>query len=106
MLAPRARLGLRERVGGEHLEDDRHAGVARDLRDAARGLVRDEVEVRGLAADHGAEADDRVVAAARRQAPRHERDLERARHPRHVDGVLGDAVRGEPRQRALGELAR
>ena len=38
------------------------------------------------------EADHRRVFAAGRQPLGHQRDLERARHPDQVDGVVGDAV--------------
>src|SRR5688572_16874454 len=50
----------------------------------------------GFAADHGAQRDQRVEfpaegAASQHQRLERERDLERARHARHVDVVRGDA---------------
>ena len=50
-------------VDGQDAEDDRHAGIERDAGDPGRALARDVLEVRGVAADDGADADDRVDVA-------------------------------------------
>src|SRR5512141_2732980 len=96
---------LLERVGREHAEDHRDTGRLRPLADAERGLLGHVVEVRRLAPDHGAEADHRRVPAARRQAPRDERQLERAGNPREVDVLIGGALGTEALERARHELA-
>ena len=79
-------------------------GQSARLRDPARGLVRHQVEVSRVATDHGAQTDDGVVGARSREAPGYERDLERARHPRHVDPILRHAVLGQLPRRQAGAL--
>ena len=61
-------------------------------------LAGDELEVRGVAADHAAEADDGVDAARRGQRLGRERQLERAGHPGLGDVVVGDAAAARPRR--------
>ncbi len=82
---------LVEVLGGQHAEHDGPAGVEADAHDPGRGLAGDVLEVRRLAADDAAEADHGVVVGG--QGLGGERDLERARHPRHGDVVVGDAGR-------------
>ena len=57
--------------------------VGRRRRDAVRDGRRDVFEVRRLAANQAAEADDRVEPAALGRALRRQRNLERARHAHH-----------------------
>ena len=61
---------------------------------------RDVFEVRRLAANQAAEADDGVEAPALRGVLRRQRDLERARHAHDRDVVRRDAGGRERRQRA------
>ena len=86
-----ARLALLDRLDGEHAERNRDARLDRRELQPRRGLARDVVEVRRLAADDRAERDDAGVAARLRERHRGERQLERARH-RHD----GDRVRRDP----------
>ena len=86
---PDAGQRLLHRVDGEHAEAAGHAGLELDVLDPARGLAADVVVVVGLAADHRAEADDRVVAAGLGGVLGDQRQLERAGHVEHVD--LADA---------------
>jgi hypothetical protein len=69
--------------------------------------MRDEIEVRGLPPDDGAETDDRVVRAGRGERARRERQLERARDPRDVEIVPIDVVRAQavhrPREQLRGD---
>ena len=59
----RAIDGLFERVAGEHAEDHRHARIELRELDAARRFRRHVIVVRGLAAQHAADANDRIEAA-------------------------------------------
>ena len=65
--------GLFQRVGGEHAEGDRHAGFHRDVGHALGGLGGHVIEMRRFAADHGAQADDGVVAVLAGQFAGHQR---------------------------------
>ena len=101
MLPAGASQRLCEVFRREDLEDAGNPGRSPDLRDAASHLCRDQVEVRGLSADHGSEADQSVEPARLGQAARDERDLESAGHPRERH-VLGDHA--VMRQAAAGAL--
>ena len=62
--AARASLGLFPIVGGENAEDDRHAGIEPSLLQSARRFSGHVIEVRRVAANHRAQRDDGVKAAA------------------------------------------
>ena len=102
---PRLLLGER----GDHAEGRGHAGVERDALDAGRRLPGHEVEVRRLALDHAAHADDRPRSGRSAPgAPRGLRQLERARHPVHVDRARPahrrrPARRSAPDEQPLGD---
>src|SRR5439155_10889016 len=83
-----------------------HAGLDRGELEAAGGLPRDEVEVRGLAADHTPERDDAYVPARLRQRHRGERELEGARYGHDDDRLARDAGLFERREGAVEELGR
>src|SRR4051812_14155530 len=76
-------------LDGEHPEPARHTGLELDVLDAARGLVADVVVVRGLTADHGADAGDALVVPGLGADLGRHRQLEAARHLDHVDLVPG-----------------
>ena len=85
-----------------------HAGLDRGELQAARGLARDVVEVRRLAAHDRAERDDAGVAARLRERHRRERQLERARNRHDRDGVTADPGRSSASsagRAAPGDLA-
>src|SRR5579884_1198372 len=90
------RLALLDRLHGEHAERDGDAGLDAGELEARRGLARDVVEVRRLAAHDRAERHDARVAPRLRERHRRERQLERARH--------GDD--GDPLRRHAGLLER
>ncbi len=90
-------------LGGEHAEGDRHAGLVRDARKAGGALAGDIVEVRGLAADHGAERDHGVVAAGCGDAPHHGRQVVGARHADQLEAGLQRAARDQRLHRAGDE---
>src|SRR3990172_3591343 len=96
---------LLEGVGREHAEDDRDPGLRGGQADAVGRLLGDVVEVRGLAADHRAQADHGGVPTAGGQALRHERKLERPGDPREVEVVVPRALRAEALERSLDHLA-
>ncbi len=87
---PRQRLRIG--VAGEDAVADRDAELELDARNARGRLVGDDLEVVGVAADHGAERDQRVVIAALREALQRERRLERARHGDDGDPFVGDTA--------------
>ena len=73
--------------------------VARDLGDAPRRLVRHEVEVRRVAADHRAEADHRVVRRPDRARRSAVSGISNAPGTQAtVDVVVGDAVPARARR--------
>ena len=90
MLAAGAIGGLFDGVDGQHTERCRDTGCGVHRRDALGGLAGDVLEVRGIAADHGAEADHRVNPAVRRELARGDRNLEGAGDPHHVDVTVAD----------------
>ena len=67
---------------------------------AVRHRRRDVLEVRRLAANQAAEADDRVEAPALGGVLRRQRNLEGARHADDRDVARRDAGRGQRRERA------
>ena len=71
--------GLLEGVDGEHAVRHRGRLVQRDPGQPVGDRAADVVEVGGLAADHHAQRDHRVVAAGQRLG--HHRQLDRARPP-------------------------
>ena len=79
-LALNAVLALFVVFGREDTVRHRDVVVECDAGDARRGLVRNQLEVIGLTADHGAERDQRVVFAGLRHLLQRKRDLESARH--------------------------
>ena len=102
--------GLLQGVGGEHAEDHRHARVAGHGGHALAHLRHHHVEVGGVAADHRAEGDHHLIAAAGRQPLGHQGNLEAAGHPGHIQLGAGgggvDAVAGEAVETAAEQLAR
>ena len=72
----------------------------------ARRLAGDVVEVRRLAADHGAERDDARVAARLRERHRRERQLERPGNGHDRDRLAAHARPLELVQRPGQQLAR
>src|ERR671911_55925 len=96
-------VGLLER---QHAEGDGDPRLERRELEAGRGLARDEVEVRRIAADDAAECDDARVAARLRQCHRRDRQLERAGDGHHRDRIARDARRVELSERSLEQLAR
>ena len=96
--AARARQRLIDVVGREHAEGDRNAGVAHHLAHAVGDADADVLEVRRAAANHDAQGDDGVVAAADGQGAGRLRELEGAGHPGDVDRV----GIGPPRDELLG----
>src|SRR5664279_134047 len=101
-----ARLGLLERIRREQPEADRHIEVRTRIGDPARRLASDEVEVRRLAANHGAEHDERMVALGGEQGASGCRKLPRARHPHDIDVLARPAMPGERINRAVHQLLR
>ena len=89
---------------------ERRSRTARRCRsetwDPARGLGAHVVVVRGLAADHRAEAHDARVAARLGRVLGGQRQLERARHVEHVDVAAPAAAEHLPRARdePLGQV--
>jgi len=88
VLASRPIHRLLKGVDGEHAEGCRDPCRRVDRCDATRRLTRDVVEVGGVAADHGPEADHGVDATVLRDFAGSNRSLEGARHPRDHD-VIG-----------------
>src|SRR5438270_13629810 len=78
---------LFDRVDREHPEAAGDAGLELHLLDPARRRRADIVVVIGLAADHGPEAHDPVVAARLRGVLCHQRQLERAGYLEWVGAV-------------------
>src|SRR6476646_7060687 len=99
--ATRALLGLLHRVGREQPEADRHIEVRARLGQSARGLASNEVEMRRLAADHGAQGDDGVVALGCEKHAGRAGKLPGARHPYHVDALARATVAGQGIDRSL-----
>ena len=92
-----------DRVGRQHAERHRDAGVARGVGDAVRHRGRDVVEVRRFAADDAAEADDGVEAPGLGGGARRLRNLEGARDREHLD--VGRARFRERRGRGVPQAA-
>src|SRR5690606_3326919 len=109
-LVPRLRArafdGLLEGVHGEDAEQHRHARFEGGLLEPGGDAGGDVLVVPRGPADDGAEGDDGVVAPARGQRLRDERDLEGARAPRDVHPVGADTVAGEGVEGALEEAPR
>ena len=82
-----------------------YARLATDLGHSAGGLGGHELEMRRLTADHRTEADRPHRSRPWRPSLGDQRDLERARHPGHVDRVVGDAMGPQARERSLQEPA-
>src|SRR5215211_201227 len=101
-----ARLGLLERLGRQHAERHRYAGLDRRQLQPARRLARDVVEVRRLAADHAPERDNAGVLPGLRECDRRDRQLEGARDGDDRDRLALDAGLLELVQRALEQPAR
>ena len=93
-------------VEREDAERDGHARLERGELEAARGLARDEVEVRRVAADDAAESDDAGVAAGLRERHRRERQLEGAGHRHDRDRIAGTPAALERAERALEQPVR
>src|SRR6478672_11714078 len=99
-----ALFGLLVGVASEHPEADRRVGVGAGVSEPARCLAGNEIEMRGITADYGADGDQPVIALAGEQPPRRERQLPRARHPDDVDVVVDDAVFHQRLERAIDQL--
>ena len=94
-----ALLGLRDRLGGEDAVAEREPALDRHIHQRPRQFARDDLEMKGLAADDAAERDRAVVRPARRfrrvEGDRHAGgNLQRAGH---ADEIVGRARR--PRSR-------
>ena len=83
------------RVRRQHAERHRHARSLRRAHDAVRGRLRDVVEVRRLAANQAAEADDGVETAGLGDAMGGLRQFVGARHQERVHSRLGHAALGQ-----------
>jgi hypothetical protein len=94
---------LRVIVAGEQPEADRRLEIRAGAREAGRGLARDVVEVRRVAANDRADSDERVVALAGEQAPRRDRQLPRAGHPNDVHVIGSSAVADQGVERPVDE---
>src|SRR5262245_60329556 len=84
--------GLVERVAGEDAENDRNAGGAAGLRDAASGAAGDVIVMIGVAADDGAQTNDGDVVFRSCQTLGDERDFKGTGNPSDIDRVIGDTV--------------
>ena len=91
---------LLHRVGGQHAECDGHARFERDAREPGGALAGDIVEMRRLAADHGAERDQRLVAARQREFARDHGHVEGARNAHDLDLLVRRPMALERIQRA------
>ena len=60
------------------------------LDDPGRRFVGDDLEMVGLAADHGAQRDQRIEVAGLREPLQRQRRFERARNGDHGDVAVGD----------------
>jgi hypothetical protein len=85
--APCSLDGLFDTVGGEYSEYDRDLLLESQAAHTARHLTRDVIEVRGGAANHRAQCDDRVELLGTSEPRANEWDLPRARHA-HDDYLL------------------
>ncbi len=79
-----ASLGLLPSVGGEDAEDDRDACFESDALQSASRFARHVIEMRRIAAHHGAQRDNCVKAAAPRELHRRERKFEGSRNIEHL----------------------
>ncbi len=78
VLAAGAVERLFQRVGGEHAESDGNSDFERDVLQSARAFGSDEIEMRSIATDDGAQSDDGVKAVGVGQQLGGERELEGA----------------------------
>src|SRR5450631_4694032 len=92
MLAPGSIRCLLNSVDGQYAECGGDAGGGMDRSDPLGSLACDVFKVRGVAADHRAEAHHRVDVAEARQFPRRDGNLERAWDPDHLEVARGDAA--------------
>src|SRR5206468_3359426 len=100
------RLRLLDAVEREDSEGDGNARLERRELQAARGLARDVVEMRRVAADDAAERDDAGEATRLRERRRGERQLECAGYDHDRDRLLPHAGVPELGERAVEQLCR
>jgi len=106
VLRPGPGEGLFLVLGRQDSKGDWHSGVELDLHDSCRGLAGNDLEMKGLAANHTPQAHDRVVLSLLGEGQRGHRQLERARHPVHIrlgDPMLLERLR-RPTQQTLGHV--
>ena len=106
VIAAGASFRLGEVFAREEAESDRHVEFGDCLRQAARGFVRDVIEVRSLASDHRADGDYGVVALRGGEVASGTGKLPSARHPNHVGVIERDTVACERVERAFDEALR
>ena len=100
---------LLQRIGGQNAHDDRNIGLQGNLRDTFDGFGAHVIEVGGVAAHHGAQADNAVVFAGKRRLARHRRNFKGSRRAHHRDAIGIHAGPGKrihrAFQQALGDQA-
>src|SRR5579864_449940 len=90
-------------IGSEHAEAHRNTRVCRRLRQTPRCFASYIVEMRSVAANHGAQCDDGVEPLGPRQLSSHHRHFPRARHFDDLDILFRTPGASERIQRAAEE---
>ena len=88
-------MGILDLLHRQHAVEHRHPGVQRHPHQALCAQVGHVLVVAGVAADHAAEHDQRVVAAALGQLARGHWQLPGAGQAHHVDRRLRHAIVGQ-----------
>src|SRR6266513_640003 len=86
------RFSLFVGVAGQHAEANGGVRLRARVRQTARCFAGDVFEVRGLAADYGADGDDPIVALAGEEPSGSGRKLPGTRNPNYIDVLERDAV--------------
>jgi hypothetical protein len=97
---------LRNRMRRQYTEDDRHVGIQRRLPYAATRLCANVIEMRRVAANDRPETNHCIEPVRSRHCPRRQGNLERSRHPHHLDVVGLDPMFGQPRNAGIQQLTR
>src|SRR5207302_1626149 len=95
-----------ERVDGEHPERRRNPGGRMYGRNTTSSFACHVIEVRRFAADHRAQADDRIDAAMFGELACCDRNLEAARNPDERDAILARAMPQQRVDRAVDQTLR
>ena len=90
----------------QHAEDNRHVGIQRRLSDPATGLRTNVIEMWRIAANDRPETNHHIELLRPRHCPCHQGNLERPRHPHHLDVVGLDPVFGQPLNAGTQQLTR